>query len=123
MPYTFYLSKSEKGAINSGEEVEYFVTAIEIQPHTHPLYVGKCIDETATSLDRGPYSGYYDTVVAQWKGSIDEVLSNQQALVEQYEPIKDEWPAQYWDAEKKVKSLTEAKKIMAAGLVVNPFVE
>lgn len=119
MTTVFYLSKSEKGAINSGREVEYFVTVIDVKPHTHPLYVGRCISETAAELGRGPRSGYYDNVIAIWSGGIDEQIEKNEKLVEQWEPHKTTNPVQYYDPLKKVKELTQAKEIIEKGLVTN----
>lgn len=123
MSYVFYMSKAEKGAINSGKEVQYFITAIDVQPHTHPLYIGRMIDENADSLGLGIKDGFYNRVNAIWDDHIDTMIEKSQKQADNYEPRKNDFPVQYYDAVNKVKELTEAKEIMEKGLVVNPFVE
>lgn len=123
MAYTFYMSKAEKGAINSGKEVSYFITAIELQPHTHPLYVGRMIKENADSLGLGIKDGFYENVIAIWNGSVDQKIADQEALAKQWEPHKDTHPVQYYEPLKMVEQLVEAKRVMNEGLVINPFVD
>jgi hypothetical protein len=119
MSKVFYLSKSEKGAINSGNDVQYFVTAIDVQPHTHPLYIGRCIDEQAADLGIGPRSGHYNKVVAIWSDDMDEIIARNEKQVEHYEPLKKEFPVQYYDAVKKIAEIKEAQRIIQEGLVIN----
>lgn len=123
MGYTFYLSKAEKGAINSGKEVTYFVTPIELKPHTHPLYVGRVIRENADELGYGISDGFYENVIAIWSGNINQEIEKNQKLAEQWEPHKDTHPVQYYDPLKRVEQLKEAKRIMNEGLIINPFMD
>lgn len=67
-----YLIKAEESAVNSNKNVRYFVTKIDVQPHTHPLYIGRCIDEQMQKL--GLNKTHYSTVIAQWTGDLTEQL-------------------------------------------------
>lgn len=123
MAYTFYMSKAEKGGINSGKDVSYFITAIELQPHTHPLYVGRMIKENADSLGLGIKDGFYENVIAIWSGNIDDKIAENKALVKQWEPHQKTHPVQYYDCRKMIDQLSEAKRVMNDGLVINPFLD
>lgn len=72
MKIVSYLSKVEKGAINSGKEVSYFVTKIEIHPHSHPLYISRCIRDHEKDLGLGAENKYYSEVIAIWDGDLYE---------------------------------------------------
>lgn len=119
MGYTFYLSKAEKGAINSGKEVTYFVTPIEVKPHSHPLYISRMIKENADEIGYGTVDGFYENVIAIWSGSVDAEIAMYEEKLAQYSPIRETYIAQYWDAVKKVEQLTEAKRVLNMGLVIN----
>lgn len=123
MAYTFYMSKAEKGAINSGKEVSYFITIIELKPHTHPLYISRMIKENADTLGLGIKDGFYENVIAIWSGNVDQNIEKNEALVAHWEPHKKSFPAQYYGPLKMVEQLTEAKRVMSEGLVINPFVD
>lgn len=119
MTHIFYLSKAEKGAINSGNEVTYFITPIEIQPHTHPLYISRMIKEQSESCGVGYDDGFYHDCIAIWSGDLDEQIEKYQSQVELYAPNRDTYISQYWDAVEQVKKLTEAKKVIDQGLTIS----
>lgn len=123
MEYTFYLSKAEKSAINSGKEVTYFVTPIEVKPHSHPLYIGRMIKENADNIGYGVGNGFYDRVIAIWTGSIDSEIAMYEEKLAQYSPIRETYIAQYWDAVEKLEQLTEAKRVLNMGAVVNSLMD
>ena len=118
MTTTFYLSKAEKGAINSVNEVTYFITPIVLKPHSHPLYVSRMIKEQSESCGVGYDDGFYHDCIAIWSGDLDEQIEKYQEQVETYAPIRDEFISQYWDAVKEVEKLTEAKKVVDQGLTI-----
>ena len=115
---TFYLSKAEKGAINSGNEVTYFITPIVVQSHTHPLYISRMINEQSESCGVGYSDGFYHNCIAIWSGDLDEQIEKYQEQVEHYAPNRDKFISQYWDAVDQVKKLTEEKKVVDQGLTI-----
>ena len=67
-----YLIKAEEGAVNSNKNVRYFITKIDVYPHTHPLYIRRCIDEQTQKLRM--HKTHCSTVIAQWTGDLTEQL-------------------------------------------------
>lgn len=70
MALFYYLSKSELNAINSDIDVQYFVTVVNIEKHTHPLYVSRCIKEQEEKLGLGFKNKHFSSVVAIWEGDL-----------------------------------------------------
>ena len=108
-----YLSKSEYGGINSGKDVQYFLTPIEIHPHSHPLYIGRCIREHEELIGLGAKNKHYSSVIAIWEGdlydSFDEVsnkLRSNQKWIQSYQ----------WELEKKINTLQSAITLHEEGL-------
>jgi hypothetical protein len=114
-----YLLKSERGAINSGKDITYFVTKIVVQPHTHPLYVQRCIKEQAESLGLGVKDGFYETMVSAWSEDFDTIIAEREKMIAHYEPHKKEFPMHYYPIVETLKQIKEAKRIVEQGLVVN----
>ena len=114
-----YLLKSERGAINSGEDVTYFVTKIEISEHSHPLYVQRCIKEQAEGLGLGVKDGFYETMVSAWSEDFDTIIAEREKMIAHYEPRKKEFPMYYYPVVETLKQIKEAKRIVEEGLIVN----
>ena len=114
-----YLSKAERGAINSRKDVTYFVTKVEVHPHTHPLYVQRCIKEQAESLGLGIKDGFYESMVTAWNDDFDNIIAEKEKLIAHYEPRKNEFPMYYYPVVETLKLIKEAKRIVQEGLIVN----
>ena len=114
-----YLSKAERSAVNSRKDVTYFVTKIEIHPHTHPLYIQRCIKEQAESLGLGIKDGFYESMVTAWNDDFDNIIAEKEKLIAHYEPRKKEFPMYYYPVVETLKLIKEAKRIVQEGLIVN----
>ena len=114
-----YLSKAERGAVNSRKDLTYFVTKVEVHPHTHPLYIQRCIKEQAESLGLGVKDGFYESMVTAWNDDFDNIIAEKEKLIAHYEPRKNEFPSQYYSAVKTLGLIKEAKRIVQEGLIVN----
>jgi len=114
-----YLSKAERGAVNSRKDVTYFVTKIEIHPHTHPLYIQRCIKEQAESLGLGIKDGFYESMVTAWNDDFDNIIAEKEKMIAHYEPRKKEFPMYYYPVVETLKLIKEAKRIVQEGLIVN----
>ena len=112
MNIVYYLQKAEKFAINSGKEVRYFKVAIDVKPHTHPLYIGRCIEEKLAELGL-KQEGYYCNTIAIWSGDIDEKIAEAERIAGSYEHLKKEFPVQFYGNLKTAEDLRAAKNIMA----------
>lgn len=119
MPTITYLSKAERGAINSAKDVTYFVTKVDVSPHTHPLYVSRRIQEQAESLGLGIDNGFYNAMVTAWSEDFDEIILRAEKQVEHYEPLKSSFPMQYYSARDTITLMNTAKRIIQEGLIVN----
>lgn len=114
---TNYLLKAERDAVNSKKDIVHFMTVIEIDRHSHPLYVQRCINEKMEEL--GLDKTHYSTLVSAWSGDIDERIATCQKQVDAYEKLKKEFPAFYYGPLKSIEALTEAKKIVESGNFLN----
>lgn len=114
-----YLSKAERGAVNSRKDVTYFVTKVEVHPHTHPLYIQRCIKEQAESLGLGIKDGFYESMVTAWNDDFDNIIAEKEKLIAHYEPRKKEFPMYYYPVVETLKLIKEAKRIVQEGLIVN----
>lgn len=114
-----YLSKAERGAVNSRKDVTYFVTKVEVHPHTHPLYIQRCIKEQAESLGLGIKDGFYESMVTAWNDDFDNIIAEKEKLIAHYEPRKNEFPMYYYPVVETLKLIKEAKRIVQEGLIVN----
>ena len=114
-----YLSKAERGAVNSRKDLTYFVTKIEVHPHTHPLYIQRCIKEQSERLGLGVKDGFYESTVTAWNDDFDKIIAENEKLITIHEPHKEEFPSQYYSAVKTLGRIKEAKRIVQEGLIVN----
>ena len=114
-----YLSKAERGAVNSRKDVTYFVTKVEVHPHTHPLYIQRCIKEQAESLGLGIKDGFYESMVTAWNDDFDNIIAEKEKMIAHYEPRKKEFPMYYYPVVETLKLIKEAKRIVQEGLIVN----
>lgn len=114
-----YLSKAERGAVNSRKDVTYFVTKVEVHPHTHPLYIQRCIKEQAESLGLGIKDGFYESMVTAWNDDFDNIIAEKEKMIAHYEPHKKEFPMRYYPMVETLKLIKEAKRIVQEGLIVN----
>jgi hypothetical protein len=114
-----YLLKSERGAINSGKDITYFVTKIEVDDHSHPLYIQRCIKEQAESLGLGAKDGFYETLVSAWSEDFDTIIAEREKMIAHYESQKKEFPMYYYPIIEALKQIKEAKRIVEEGLIVN----
>jgi hypothetical protein len=119
MPIVTYLNKAERGAINSGKDVTYFVTKVSVSPHTHPIYISRCIKEQAESLGLGIADGYYDSAVTAWSEDFDEIIERAEKQAAHYEPLKSSFPMQYHSAISTIARMKNAKHLIQEGLIVN----
>ena len=69
-----YFVKAEQGALNTNKNVQYFIVEIDVQPHTHPLYIGSCINEKMQKLELA--GTHYSKVIATWSGDIVDQLND-----------------------------------------------
>lgn len=88
----------------------YFLVEIDVQSHTHPLYIGRMIKEKAASL--GIEANVHTKVVAQWSGDLEENAERLLTLADKYENLKSEFPVQYYGNLKEAKKLQTAKEIL-----------
>lgn len=114
-----YLSKAERSAVNSRKDVTYFVTKVEVHPHTHPLYIQRCIKEQAESLGLGIKDGFYESMVTAWNDDFDNIIAEKEKMIAHYEPHKKEFPMYYYPVVETLKLIKEAKRIVQEGLIVN----
>lgn len=114
-----YLMKAERGAINSGKEITYFAVKIEVNEHSHPLYIQRCIKEQAESLGLDPANKFYYEMVSAWSEDFDTIIAEREKMIALYEPRKNEFPMYYYPIVEVLKKIKEAKRIVEEGLVVN----
>lgn len=114
-----YLLKAERGAVNSGKDITYFVTKIEVSEHSHPLYIQRCIKEQAESLGLGVKDGFYETMVSAWSEDFDTIIAEREKMMAHYESRKKEFPMYYYPIVEALKQIKEAKRIVEEGLIVN----
>jgi len=85
----------------------YFTVAIDVHPHTHPLYVARMIRERLEAL--GMPSNTYSEHVAIYE-DLDAELEDATLKLNS----DSEWTMAYqFELEKKYNSLTEAKAALA----------
>lgn len=107
-----YFIKSERNAINSGDDVVYFHLTLELQPHTHPLYIGKCIREEEERLHRSYNEKCYGNVIAIWSGDFDQLESEYLDAKTKLESGANWLQSYRWDLEKKVRDLGNVIQIL-----------
>ena len=113
---THYLSKAERGAVNSKKDIVYFMTKIDVDKHTHPSHVTYCINNKMKEL--GLYDTHYSSLVSAWV-DIEESITRCEAQVKAYENHKKGFPMMYYGPLQALEALNEAKRVMSEEKVLN----
>lgn len=114
---TNYLMKAERGAVNSKDDVVYFMTVIDVQSHTHPLYITRCINEKMKEL--GLYKTHYSSMISAWKGDIEDSITYCEKQVAAYENHKKDFPMMYHGPLQALAALNEAKRVVKEEKILN----
>lgn len=102
---TSYLVKDPNGK-------DWAIFNYDDTPGSNPLHLGKMLDQFVNKL-----GWERRDVVAQWQGDIDQVLSDAQDKLDSGK----KWITSYEnDLKQKVRTLSAAKEVMAAGNEVSP---
>lgn len=108
-----YLSKAEFGAINSNIDIKYFVTSIDVQSHTHPGYIARCIDNRMSEV--GLKGTHYSQVVATWKTNPADELND----IEQKLDSGNNWTTTYRkELQQKAAELSVAVDVVGTDRLV-----
>jgi len=106
---TNFLQKVERNAVNSDEEVSYFVVSIENTPGTNPLYIAKTIKDRLM-VEFG--EGFVSSEIATWHDDLEDQLQLATVRSATHPGSGSRLATQYYQALKAVTSLTAAKQII-----------
>ena len=114
---TVFVFKMEKDGINSGKGSVFFEMRYEPEIH-YPEYLRRLMKEHPVTVEYKE-KGYVGPVTeTQYKNDWEEELSKADDEIEKWEPHKNDFIVQYWDAVRNKEKLLRAKELYEAGLVI-----